>query len=33
MEELRNNLLFAPQNGYATLTDEQRAEMESYCKR
>ncbi len=33
MEELRNNLLFAPKNGYAALTDEQRAEMESYCKR
>ncbi len=33
MEELRKNLLFAPKNGYADLTDEQRAEMEAYCKR
>ena len=32
MEELRKNLLAAPKNGYATLTPEQRAEMESYCK-
>ena len=32
-EELRASLLSAPKNGYATLTEEQRAEMESYCKR
>ena len=33
MEELKNTLLFAPKNGYATLPEEQRAEMENYCKR
>ena len=32
-EELRASLLSAPKNGYATLTAEQRAEMEAYCKR
>ena len=32
-EELREALLAAPKNGYATLTAEQRAEMEAYCKR
>ena len=32
-EELRNALLAAPKNGFATLTDEQRVEMEGYCKR
>ena len=32
-EELRNALLAAPKNGYATLTDGQRAEMEEFCKR
>ena len=32
-EELRDSLLAKPQNGYATLTAEARAEMESYCKR
>ena len=32
-EELRNALLASPKNGYATLTAEQRAEMEDYCKR
>ena len=32
-EELRESLLAAPQNGYTKLTAEQRAEMESYCKR
>ena len=32
-EELRDALLMAPKNGYATLTDAQRAEMEDYCKR
>ena len=33
MEELRKALLASPKNGYATLTDAQRAEMEDYCKR
>ncbi len=33
MEELKKSLLFTPKNGYADLTDAQRAEMESYCKR
>ncbi len=33
LEELRESLLFAPKNGYAALTEAQRAEMESYCKR
>ena len=32
-EELRESLLAAPKNGYVDLTDAQRAEMESYCKR
>ena len=32
-EELRENLLFAPKNGYAAMTDEQRREMNDYCKR
>ena len=32
-EELRENLLHTPKNGYATLTPEQRVEMEEYCKR
>ncbi len=32
-EELRNSLLAAPKNGYTSLTPEQRAEMEDYCKR
>ncbi len=32
MEELKN-LLNKPENGYATLTEEQRADMEGYCKR
>ena len=31
-EELRESLLAAPKNGYARITKEQRAEMESYCK-
>ena len=30
-EELREQLLAAPKNGYARITAEQRAEMESYC--
>ncbi len=33
MEELKKTLLFAPKNGYAALTEDQRAEMEGYCKR
>ena len=33
MEELKQQLLYAPKNGYKTLTAEQRAEMEAYCKR
>ena len=33
VEELRESVAFAPKNGYATLTDAQRAEMEAYCKR
>ncbi len=33
MSELKDTLLFAPKNGYATLTENQRAEMEDYCKR
>ena len=32
-EELKEQLLNAPKNGYVNLTAEQRAEMESYCKR
>ena len=32
-EELRESLLRAPKNGYARITDEERADMESYCKR
>ena len=32
-EELRKSLLSAPKNGYTGLTEEQRSEMESYCKR
>ena len=31
-DELRESLLMAPKNGYARITAEQRAEMESYCK-
>ena len=33
MEELRKALLADPKNGYTSLTNEQREEMESYCKR
>ena len=33
IDELRESLLFAPKNGYANLTAEQRAEMEAYAKR
>ena len=32
-EELRESLLAAPKNGYTRICGEQRAEMESYCKR
>ena len=32
-EELRESLLAAPKNGFATLTETQRTEMEAYCKR
>ena len=32
-DELREALLAAPKSGYVDLTDAQRAEMESYCKR
>ena len=32
-EELRESLLAAPKNGYAKLTNEQREEMNAYCKR
>jgi len=32
-DELRESLLAAPKNGYARINAEQRAEMESYCKR
>ncbi len=32
-EQLREELLLAPKNGYTTLTDNQRKEMESYCKK
>ena len=32
-EELRESLLSVSKNGYTKLTPEQRAEMESYCKR
>ena len=31
-EELRQSLLMEPKNGYARISDAQRAEMESYCK-
>ena len=32
-EELRESLLAAPKNGYTKINDQQRAEMEDYCKR
>ena len=32
-DELREQLFAAPKNGYARISAEQRAEMESYCKR
>ena len=31
-EELRDNLLMKPANGYSRITEAQKAEMESYCK-
>ena len=31
-DELRESLLMAPKNGYARITPEQKAEMETYCK-
>ena len=31
-EELRDNLLMKPANGYTRITEAQKAEMESYCK-
>ncbi|MBR4017857.1 MAG: aminopeptidase [Oscillospiraceae bacterium] len=33
MEELRNNLLYSPKNGYTGLSDQQKADMNDYCKR
>ncbi len=33
IEELKNELLAAPKNGYAMLTDEQHQEMNDYCRR
>ena len=30
-EELREQLLFTPKNGYSRITEEQRQEMEGYC--
>ena len=33
MEELKKQLLFAPKNGYASLSAEQKEEMTAYCKR
>ena len=33
IEELRENLLAAPKNGYARLTAEQKEEMNAYCRR
>lgn len=32
-DELRENLLMAPKNGYARITPEQREEMNAYCRR
>ena len=31
-EELRETLMYAPKNGYETLTEQQRTEMNDYCK-
>ena len=33
VEELREALLSSPKNGYVGMTDQERAEMEAYCKR
>ena len=33
IEELRTSLMSAPKNGYANMTDAQRADMDAYCKR
>ena len=33
IDELREQLLAAPKNGYCRITDEQRQEMEAYCRR
>ena len=33
VDELRESLVFAPKNGFARITPEQRAEMEAYAKR
>ena len=33
VDELRESLLMAPKNGYATMTDEKRAAMNAYCRR
>ena len=33
IEELKESLLASPKNGYATLSAEQKADMEAYCKR
>ena len=33
MEELKKSLLFESQNGFTALTEEQKAEMNAYCKR
>ena len=32
-DELREQLLFSPKNGYTRLTEDQRMEMEGYCRR
>ena len=32
-DELRENLLMAPKNGYTRITPEQREEMNAYCRR
>ena len=33
IDELRENLLAAPKNGYTRISSEERAEMEDYCQR
>ena len=32
-DELRESLLRAPKNGYARISDDERAEMNAYCRR